>query len=199
MTQRLACALRRPLSALAVGIWTAVAATQDACVIAQPSGDLPRLPNVRPTIIHPSVVPSTSAVLTHFPKVFVIPVELADPTAPFDYAAFVDYNPFNGEGLVDTVKTSTFDVTNTTDRVRNLEILIPEPLELGRCHVIEVVVALHLYQKELGRGAHTPDDPPGGDLVTWFYNPSGDLGGCPALDAGIDASPLDGASEGDAL
>lgn len=173
------------LAARLVALSVLVGTLQDACVIAQPTGDLPRLPNGRPTIVHPSVVPSTSAVLTRFPKVFIVPVELADPTAPFDYAAFVDYNPYSGEGLVDTVKTSTFDVSNTTERTRNLEILIPEPLEPGRCHIIEVVVALHLYQKELGRGAHTPDEPPGGDLVTWFYNPSGDLDGCPTLDAGL--------------
>ena len=36
------------------------------------------------------------------------------------------------------------------------------------------------------KNAHTPAEP-GGDIATWFYNPNGDLGGCPALDAGIDA------------
>lgn len=182
------------MAVAAAGVLAFAINAQQACVLAQPSGEVPRLPASRPTIKHPSVVPSTSAVLTRFPSVFIVPVELVDPTAPFVYATFVDYNPNTGEGRVDGPTTSAFQASNATDRTRVLEIRIPEPTELDRCHVIEVVVALSLNTRD-GKNAHTPDEP-GGDLVTWFYNPNGDLGGCPTLDAGIDAQPDGDASEG---
>jgi hypothetical protein len=181
------------MAVTAVGTFVVTVAAQHACVIAQPSGDVPRLPEGRPTILHASVVPSTTAVLTHWPSVFIVPVELVDPTLPFYYAAFVDYNPLTGVGLVGQVNNSVFDPSNTTGRVRTKDIAIAPPLDLDRCHVIEVIVALRLKSTTDSKNAHTPDEP-GGDLVTWFYNPNGDVGGCPSLDAGIDASP-DGTAE----
>ena len=57
------------------------------------------------------------------------------------------------------------------------------------------VVALNI---DIARGAnvaHSPVDP-GGDSVTWFYSPTGDLAGCPVLDAGSDASRSDDAGAG---
>lgn len=169
---------------------TAVLVVEDACVIAEPPGELPRIPESRPTILHASVVPTTSAVLTRFPAVFIVPVELSDPTVDFSYAAFIDYNPLTGDGLVVPPDRSRFEASNAGGgRTRILTILIPEPAELDRCHVIEVIVALRLGEND-PKNAHTPL-PPGGDIATWFYNPNGDLGGCPSLDAGIDA-PSDG-------
>jgi hypothetical protein len=180
----------------AVGWLVVVAAAQEACVLAQPSGDVPRLPASRPTIVHPSLVPPTSAVLTRFPDVFKVPVELVDATVAFQYAVFVDYNPLTGEGLVDGPRTSLFDLENADPdkRTRLLEISFPAPAELGRCHVIEVVVGLRLGTND-PKNVHTPDEP-GGDIATWFYNPSGDLGGCPTFDAGIDARPDGDPGEG---
>ena len=188
---------RRVIAAAMAGALVLAVAAQHACVLAQPSGEVPRLPDSRPTILHASVVPSTSAVLTRFPSVLKVPVELVDPTADFVHATFVDYNPSTGAGLVDGPTISRFEVANTTSRVRTLNITIPEPAELGRCHVIEVIVALRLKATTDPKNVHTPDEP-GGDLVTWFYNPNGDLGGCPSLDAGIDARPTGDAAEGGA-
>lgn len=164
---------------------------QDACVLASPSGDLPQLPETRPTIVHSSLVPTTSAVLTTFPRSFIVPVELSDPTVDFVYAAFIDYNPLTGAGLVDVPQRSPFDPANTqpgrAGRIRTVVVNIPTPSDLDTCHKIEIVVALRLNTRD-NKNAHTPEDPPGGDIATWFYNPNGDLGGCPSLDAGIDAS-----------
>jgi hypothetical protein len=175
----------------------AVVVMQDACILAQPSGEIPRIPETRPTIVHSSLVPSTSSVLTRFPSTFIVPVELADPTVQVLYAAFVDYSPLGsgGTGLVDSVVTSDFEPSNTAGRIRTLNVLIPEPTDTDRCHKIEVVVALHLVSALDSRSAHTPVDP-GGDIATWFYNPNGDLGGCPALDAGLDAATDAEAGEG---
>jgi hypothetical protein len=191
--------VRRVLAVTAVAIGSAVVVLQDACVIASPSGDLPRLPDSRPTIVHSSLVPTTSAVLTHFPSTFSVPVELSDPTVDFVYAAFIDYNPLTGEGLVDVPRDSLFTAANAepgrTGLIRTIKVNIPAPSDLGACHRIEIIVALRLNRRD-PKNAHTPEEPPGGDIATWFYNPNGDLGGCPSLDAGIDAE-LDAAEAGE--
>jgi hypothetical protein len=180
---------RRLVTLVVVGVVILAASAQGACVLAQPSGDVPRLPESRPTIIHPLLTPSTSSVLTYWPPSFGVPVELVDPTVPFWYVSFVDYNPNNPTQAADGPRSSLFDVSNTTDRTRNLTVTIPAPLDLDRCHVIEVIVALRLNATTDPKNQHTPDAP-GGDIATWFYNPSGTTGGCPSQDAGISV-PLD--------
>lgn len=155
-------------------------------MLAQPSADIAQLPASRPNIVHTDVIPPTSAVLTTWPKSFVIPVELVDPKATFFYDAYIDYDPNAGTLPVVDPTQSPFSPQNTEGRVRTLDFGITEPLDPGRCHVIEVLVALRFNATDDSRRAHTPS-PPGGDIVTWFYNPTGDLGGCPTLDAGIDA------------
>jgi hypothetical protein len=134
-------------------------------------------------------------VLTRWPvdSTFLVPVELADPNLEFRYASFIDYNPLTGDGLVEEPRQSVYEVSNnssnTVGRTRTLTILIPEPSP-DRCHTIEVVVALHLASDTDLTGdpklRHTPLAP-GGDIATWFYNPSGGLDGCPQLDAGVDS------------
>lgn len=200
---------RRILAALpAVTVVSACALTflvQDACILAQPSGELPRVPESRPIILRASVVPSTTAVLTTFPSTFIVPVELADPTVEFKYVTFIDYNPLTGDGLQGEPLTSVFEASNnssnTVGRTRTLTVLFPKPPEPDRCHTIEIIVALHLASDTDLTGdpklQHTPLAP-GGDIATWFYNPSGDLGGCPSLDAGLDAGADADAAEGGA-
>lgn len=174
-----------------------VAVFVGACVIADPPSDLPRLPETRPTILRGSVVPTASAVLGRWPDKFTVPVELADPRATIWYSAFVDYNPATGEGIEGASPTpSEFEPGSeqTKGRVRTLEIPITTP-SLDRCHVIEVVVALRFKATTDPKNAHTPDEP-GGDSVTWFFSPSGDLAGCPVLDAGIEPVVGDAGGEG---
>jgi hypothetical protein len=178
------------------GVCLVVVLAQDACVLAAPSGDLPRPPDSRPTIVHSSLVPTTSAVLTAFPTTFSVPVELSDPTQTFVYAAFIDYNPLTGEGLVDIPRESPpILAAGTAGRIRMTQVVIPAPTDLASCHKIEIVVALRLNARD-GKNAHTPDEP-GGDIATWFYNPGGDLAGCPSLDAGIEASIVDATEAGE--
>ena len=194
--------LTRAFGALAVLAAGAACAllivVQDGCILAQPSGELPTIPETRPTILHASTVPSETSVVTRWPQSdeFVVPVELVDPTVRIEYAAFVDYDELTGDGLQGPAQDSNFLAANTVDRTRTLTVVIPQPDDLGRCHKVEVVVALRLSSTDDGKHAHTPAEP-GGDIATWFYNPSGDLNGCPALDAGIDAALDAGdASEG---
>jgi hypothetical protein len=154
-----------------------VATIIDACVIADPPSDLPRLGEMRPTIVRESVVPSMSSVLGRWPTTFVVPVELSDPQAEIAWASFIDYNPATGAGV------QQFDVakpgSSTNGRIHTLEIPIQQPADNG-CHVVEIVVGLRLNALNV----HTPE-PPGGDTATWLFNLSGDLSGCPIRDAGI--------------
>jgi hypothetical protein len=177
-----------PRAAALAAAFVLSAISVDACVIAEPPSDLPRLPETRPTIMHGSVVPSASGILGRWPDKFTVPVELVDPRTTIVWTAFVDYNPATGEGLEGIEQKSEFEQGATTQgRVRMLEVPIGPP-SLDRCHIIEVVVALRLKQ------SHTPDEP-GGDSVTWIYSPTGDLAGCPVLDAGIEPIP-DAEAEG---
>jgi len=187
MTGRMARSVRRLVAVGSVATLVLAVTAQQACVLAQSTGDVPRLPETRPTILHQSVVPSTSAILTRFPEFFIVPVEMSDPKVDLASAAFVDYNPLTGDGLVDGPRATQSDLASLTTRVRTLTVTVPEPTELGRCHVIEVVVALRFRSTTDPKNAHTPDEP-GGDSVTWIYNPSGDVNGCPTLDAGLEAS-----------
>jgi hypothetical protein len=182
----------RGLSGAAVCALAAVAA--DGCIIAEPPDELPRVPRRRPVIIQGSLVPTNATVLGSFPDKFIVPVELSDPTATFQWSAFVDFNPLTGDGLF-VVSESIFEPQNYDGRYRILEIPISPPPDIDRCHVIEVVVALQLAGTFDGRSAHTPLEP-GGDSAVWFYSPTGDLRGCPVLDAGADAALLDGDAEG---
>jgi len=175
------------MKARAAAVLFVVLAAATSCIIAEPPSDPPRLPVSRPTIVRGSVVPPSSNILARFPDKFIVPVELFDPTVTFDWAVWVDFNSATGEGL-EFFGTSEFEAANTNGRVRTLEIPVRAPAD-DRCHVIEVIVALHFLGQQ-GTGAHAPL-PPGGDIVSWLYNPTGDPSGCPTLDAGIDASGID--------
>jgi len=167
----------RPAAAVAVG-----AAVIGACVIAEPPTDLPTIVEQPPTVARAGVVPSPTVVLTRWPETFIVPVRLTDPKTTLVYSYFIDYNAATGDGYIQTIE-SRFEIGSTPGGQRLLEIPIPEPPPPDRCHTIEVVVALNLNTSD-GRNAHTPL-PPGGDSVSWFYSPGGDLAGCPGLAANI--------------
>ena len=187
MKKLVARTVRRVVALGAIGGLAALLMVQDACIIASDGGDLPRLPATRPTIVEATLSPTTNKVLTYFPATFVVPVELSDPTATFFYSAFIDYNPLTGEGLVDQPRDDRFVPENTqpgsNGRIRIVAVNIPAP-DLTTCHKIEIVVALS-FSPGSNQNAHTPIEPPGGDIATWFYNPNG-YGACPSVDAGID-------------
>lgn len=180
------------MKARAAAVLFVVLAAATSCIIAEPPSDPPRLPVSRPTIVRGSVVPPPSNILGRFPDKFIVPVELFDPTVTFEWALWIDFNAATGEGL-EFLGTSEFEAANSTGRVRTLEIPVRAPAD-DRCHVIEVVVALRFGPGVTG--AHAPLDP-GGDIVSWFYNPTGDPSGCPMLDAGIDASGIDAGNDAD--
>lgn len=169
---------------VALSLFAAVVA---ACVIAEPPTDLPELPAQPPTIVRSGLVPVVDRVLTRWPEKFVVPVRLTNPRSPVAYSYFIDYNPATGDGFINADE-STLEIGATPGATRRIEVAIPEPSP--GCHVVEIVVGLAINPSD-GRNAHTPL-PPGGDSVTWFYNPGGTLAGCPALDAKLapDAAAL---------
>jgi len=152
-----------------------------ACVLAEPPTTLPTLPDLRPTIVRGSVVPTASAVLLTWPETFIVPVELIDPRATIVYATFVDFNAVANTGF-DTQASSQYEESTTNGNIRLLRIPISVPSS-DKCHLVEIVVAKNLNTSS-ATTAHAPLEP-GGDIVSWFYNPSGDLDGCPSVDAGI--------------
>lgn len=165
-----------------VTIVVATAMVADACVIADPPTDLPQLGELRPRIIRESVVPSTSSVIGQWPEdgKFIIPVELSNPLADLEWAAFVDYNPTVPSGYWDN---STVEKSPATGRIRMVEVELKRPLDNG-CHIVEIVVALKWEGSKTTLSLHNPPAP-GGDIATWVFNLSGDPSGCAVPDAGI--------------
>ncbi len=176
-----------------IGALLAVGGVVGACVLAEPATNLPTLPDLRPTIVRGSVVPTASAVLATWPAKFIVPVELIDPRETIVWAAFVDYNSVANSGF-DSFSRSTYEASSTSDNIRLLQIPITQPSS-DKCHLVEVVVAKNL-NTSFAQTAHTPLEP-GGDIVSWFYNPSGDLDGCPSVDAGFAPVADAGADAGD--
>lgn len=174
---------RTPPTAAVALVCTTIVALGSACIIAESATDLPQLPPMRPNVVRSSVVPPASAVLGRWPSKFIVPVELVDPREPFEYSWFVDYDPVTGGGFINATTSSFEEGSTTQGRIRTLDIPIADPKD-NRCHVVEVIVALRFVSRTDPRLAHTPDEP-GGDSVTWFVSPSGDLSGCPLLDAGL--------------
>ena len=156
-----------------------------SCIIADPPADLPKYPPIRPTIVKGSVLPPTDKVVQPPLPTFVVPVELVDQNATFAWNAFVDFdpvtNPLPVAGDVVGPDPATID-----GGVRAVSFSIADVPSSTRCHTIEFLVARSFNSAS----PHTPNAP-GGDSVSWFYNPSGSIDGCPTYDAGsFDASSL---------
>ncbi len=132
--------------------------------------------------------PPTNRLLLRFPDKFIIPVELVNPSATFQWRAYIDYDPLIGDPPVD-VGTSSFDPASSDGGIRTIEVAITPPADLGSCHVVEFLVANSFLGAIEGRPAHTPDSI-GGDSVIWFYAPGGDTRSCPTFsqDAGADGT-----------
>mgnify|MGYP000872387766 CR=1 FL=1 len=149
------------------------------CVIAEAPADIPKLPEYRPAIVSGSTNPPLGAVLTTFPAKFVVTVELVDPTVAFSWRAYLDYDFANRQDETLGLMASGISKPDSArSRQRRLELVLAPPTDLKRCHVIEVIVANRFLGELEGRPTHTPEEP-GGDSVQWFFNPSGDLSGCP--------------------
>jgi hypothetical protein len=159
------------VSAACVAVATLVAA---ACITAPPP-QLPQEVEHRPTIVHESVVPPAGVILDSLPIEFVVPVLLEDPNESFEWDVFIDYTacassmceptqPRTPPGVVQVTPTpGTLD-----GGVVTIDFSSPPDLDPTQCHQFDFLVA-HAFEQGF---PHTPA-PPGGDIVTWIYDPGG--------------------------
>jgi hypothetical protein len=142
-----------------------------SCLIADPPAELPSPPRQPPFIRGPSAVPPTPLITT-WPPTFNIPVEMLDPSASFSWRLFGD-----GQTLAKGIASTDGGVTLVSF------VALPPPGESGECHMIEYAAALFV------QGTTPPDpslvDPSLTDSIFWIFAPSGDLAGCPLIDAGV--------------
>lgn len=161
------------------------------------------LPDTRPFIVRPDVVPAPDRVLTELRGQLIVPVELVDPSVTIEWRLFVDYdptgaatNPNDPEGLAGRIGRGVVRPEGTEQTRRDIRIGLDRVVEQfalskARCHVVEVVVARAFLGTRF-RDGHTPA-PPGGDVVSWFFSPDGTLEGCPT--GSVTPQPIDGGVE----
>ena len=169
-----------------------ITALASACITTPPP-DLPTVPQPPPSILHASVVPPADEILTTWPAMFYVPVEVYDPSVPFSWEPFVDFDPTTGSG------------GSTIPHIVPAPVLVDagvyvvsfglDPPDAASCHTVELEVASG-FDTEFGSASHTPNSL-GGDSITWFYNPGGGPNGCPTYDAGdVQDGAFPGSSEG---
>jgi hypothetical protein len=155
-----------------------------ACLIADPGPDLPKPPDLPPSIDHLNVQPPTSLILTSLPINFYAPVTRIDTTVPYFWKVFVDY-----DNIAQTLPILSSNGATTDLAVSGSITTLPSG---PGCHVVELIVADGFGDVTGGR-APTVD---GGDSVTWFYSPGGNLAGCPLYTGSFDASFPDSGNDG---
>jgi hypothetical protein len=164
-----------------------------SCILADAAPELPKPASLRPTIVKGSVFPSASQPIGDLPPEFLVPVELADPTKPFEWKVFVDFDPLRNPGDIPE-QSGASPGSSTAANLQVVPFSVNRDRLSGSCHRIEFVVALRFDSARAS-------DPLLSDSVTWFYAPTGNLAGCTTYDggAGNDAAfPADAAEAGDA-
>lgn len=165
-----------------------------SCLIAESPADFPNQPEERPTIVTDLVIPTTTAVLGSMPGQFLVPVKLLDPTQTIWWQVFVDFDPgdTNQDARALARGTSTpgeedVDPTDPRSGLRRVTFSLPV-LDPAICHTIEFVTASGEFPRGVAVDARSVD-PLQSDSVTWFFNPAGDLAGCPTADAPVPPVP----------
>jgi hypothetical protein len=143
-----------------------------ACLTAPPS-DIGTSANLRPSIVHGAVYPPEGVIRQWPPDgVFVVPVQLPDPTATCRWRDFDQDTELPPPPTPLDDRPCTTSLLDGGVIVQNAPIM--EPTD-GHCHVFTFIVA-H------GFSAETVPDSIGGDSVRWEYEPPSAL--CNFYDAG---------------
>jgi hypothetical protein len=127
---------------------------------------------------------------------FLIPVYVGDPSQEVSWLAYIDPNP----DLMASPPVTAPMLTPAQDGgwVRLIRAVLTEPIEPG-CHTIVIVVAYAFTFSSTGSFSSTefptPVSPPGGSVITWTFNNSGNPLSCGSYDAG---ALTDAAISGDA-
>jgi len=185
---------RRVVFAVSSGLFACILG---ACIVADPLPDQRSLPTRSPSIAFAD--PPASTLLVALPDRFNVTVRLYNPTIPFQWRLFLDYDPSLNPNQVIVFGP----VAGTTPSLADLQ-TVPVPLgtypiDPNACHRFEFLAALDF--------AATPPHAAGSEgaaSVTWFYVPLGDYSKCSPydgggsdgafFDAGSDA-PLEAASQ----
>jgi hypothetical protein len=174
---------RARIAAVSVACCVAGALLAAACFVAPPP-DLPSQPTGRPTILHDSVVPPADQVFTaaQIPRdgifTFLVPVQVEDPSLPFFWRVFIDYDPFTA-----TTPVTFGEVQAPPGSVDAGVIVVSIPLSFENsplstpyCHRIDFVVAYKFAFQDL---LNVPAPGVQADSVRWLYNGAGGPNGCP--------------------
>lgn len=156
-----------------------------ACLLADPGPTLPRPQDYPPFIETANVQPGEGVIVTTLPLNFSVPIIQVDTTKTYQWEVFIDYDPIMGS-VVARSGSGTSD-----DKAIPFQ-LVPGDVTGEGCHTIQFIVAYGFGTE--GTGLHTPVAP-GGNSVTWFYSPGGDLAGCPAFSGEVDAAFPDAGSD----
>ena len=172
-----------------------------ACVLADPPVIEQPPPASRPLIIHDSVTPRLDQKLLAPPNAaagiaFDVPV-LADPTTKLAWAVFEDLDTTAPNApilhsLPDDAGLQGLPIIDGGEAIRNIgfSLLASNGVDFSGCHKITFIVGTGFNSN----ASTQPLDPPGGDSVTWWYEPVSD---CSFYDAAppTDAAASDGADE----
>jgi hypothetical protein len=185
---------------LVIGLSITLPAIAVACVLADP----PPIQNpptpTRPFILTDSVSPPADQKIvappTDTPLVFSVPV-LSDPDQPLTFRVFVDLDQ-TSTLLPTKVKSGTDDGGATGEapdagdsvRVLGFQLATSDLIDFSQCHTFTFIVARDFIEDHPAN----PTDPPGGDQITWFYEPQTD---CTTYDAAPPTYDLDAGDAGD--
>ena len=163
--------------AAAAGACLAVGALVSTACITAPPPELPAEIEHRPTILHESLVPSTTNVLAQLPTGgFIVPILLEDPNESFWWEVFVDYNsctdPPNCTAATPSEPPGAHYVSPTPGTldggVVEVSFTLPADVDPTQCHRIDFYVA-HAFSAT----SPVTFDPIGGDSAGWIYWPEG--------------------------
>jgi hypothetical protein len=146
----------------------AVAAAVSAC-ISVPPPDLPEPRFVSPTIHHDAVFPPEGDLLM-WPadKTFIVPVEMDNPNETFLWRVFIDYYDVAPPSQYPGYVNSGGGPSAPDGGISLIRFQRPPPPTSTCPHRIDFVVA-----HEFNMSSPRIPDSVGGDIVTWYYYPSG--------------------------
>ena len=175
-------------AAIALGLGAAAV----ACVLADPPPIVTPPPQEPPNILVESVSPSTERILKTNPPCansptdcFVVPVSV-DLNATVKYRVFIDLDRTSSGAQQPAVSEAddggvlaVAPDAGAGVRVFTFSLAENPTFDPSQCHVITFIVA---YDFEDQLGDFSKPFPPGGDSVSWFYQPVDD---CTYYDAGV--------------
>jgi len=163
-------------AALGIFLFALAAGALSACNLVDPLPDQRSLPTRAPSIEQDNVFPSPSQPVLQWPDQFLVPVRVYNPTVPFEWRVFIDYDSILGPNAPPIMHQSVAGSPTAADLQTQQVIIAPDGFQ-GACHRIDFVTALAF---DSNRGANGT----GADSVTWFYAPAGNFTGCSLYDGG---------------